>query len=937
MKPTDQARADAAIDSYFNRSLSDIDSPKHIPLEGTDYTVFGYANDPITGFHATAYRSVEVPHRIIIAYRGTDTDLFTGETKAEKAGHALTTLQDIAVDATMVRDAVNPQKAAADAFTAQMLAKAAARGIPKDHVTVAGHSLGGALAQIEAAKYGLAGSTYNAYGARGLTDGTPQPGCQVTNYRMANDLVSAASPHVGSMVSLASHDDVQSLRAGRYLDAPVGAPPPNVLIATRWGDHGAAQHFGSQSPDNVLAPQRFSEASQRYTDHQSAFEHFTWEVAHERAELSQALRQLRAHPDQTHLPADIQRQVNEYLALNWDSSLRDAIEHNAHVQSAARSLHDTGDAARTLGHAVHDMDERMASDAQRAGVAGLALSPMAPLVGQAASLAAHLHGRAADGLGHFVGDQFESAKHAVEQSAHYVADAAQRVIHDPDVQAAGANVVNQAVDLYHGAQAAAHSSAGQAAGQTYDGIKYIVSPGIDVVEHAAGQAYDTLTHPGQLFQHSVPAASIPPTATNADTSSSSSSSSAAASTPPPAMDRHTGLQEDHAIQQRQEHIQQAQQQAAHLAQAHRQTQPPPAHSAPVHEKPASVDMQEQARIAQLQQQEQQAQAAREQQHRLAQQHAQLHRQTMDAQQREHEQRHSQDTRSHQHEQRQAGEAMLYTPPTRTPRSDEHLQDFRHPDHPLHPRYTLFKDALAQSHDVPRNGDKLPYGPEQQERLAAAFTNTLGIDKNFEHSIKGFKQHEGQLLAYENPFSVYEKSKVLRIDPQQALAQSPEQHAATWRAREATHAPAPPSRAIAPVAITPEDMRHPAHPSHALFEQARDAIADAHERWGRPVPDAEQLDRHAAQVVVETRKFGHTEVDKIYLGLPQGHTTQTPNYLAKSHGQLWAQVNAPQLTQAPDVAQASQQLQSVEQQRLAEQAMQAQRAAQMQGQGMVMKL
>ncbi|WP_230596783.1 lipase family protein [Xanthomonas albilineans] len=167
MKPTDQARADAAVNSYINRSKSDVDSQDYIYLSNAKYTVFGYANDPISGFHATAYQTAEKPYRIIIAYRGTDPGLFSGETKAEKAQHALTTLQDIAVDATMVRDAVNPQKAAADAFTAKMLAKAAARGIPKDHVTVAGHSLGGALAQIEAAKYGLAGSTYNAYGARG--------------------------------------------------------------------------------------------------------------------------------------------------------------------------------------------------------------------------------------------------------------------------------------------------------------------------------------------------------------------------------------------------------------------------------------------------------------------------------------------------------------------------------------------------------------------------------------------------------------------------------------------------------------------------------------------------------------------------------------------------------------------------------------------------
>ncbi|WP_235429797.1 DUF2235 domain-containing protein [Xanthomonas sp. GPE 39] len=428
--------------------------------------------------------------------------------------------------------------------------------------------------------------------------------------------------------------------------------------------------------------------------------------------------------------------------------------------------------------------------------------------------------------------------------------------------------------------------------------------------------------PAYLQQGAMPhvpgAPSTQTTPTNADASSSSSSAAASASTPPRAMDRQ---QQDHAAQQHHEQIQQAQQQAAHLAQAHRQTQPLPSHSAPVHEKPASVDMQEQARIAQLQQQEQQAQAAREQQHQLAQQHAQLHLQTMDAR---------------QHEQRQAAEPMLYTPPTRTPRSDDHLQDFRQPDHPMHSRYTQFKNALEQSHTLPINGDKLPYGPAQQERLAAGFTDALGIDPHYEHSIRGFKQHQGQLLAYDQPCSFTEKSNVLRIDPEQALAKSPEQHAASWKAREASH-PEPPSRVIAPITVTAEDMRHPAHPRHAMFEQARSAIANANERWGRPAPDPEQLDRHAAHVVVESRKFGHTEVERVHLGMPQGHATQTPNYAVQSEGKIVARIFAPELAQAPSVAQASQQLQTVEQQNLAEQAMQAQRAAQMQGQGMVMKM
>ncbi|UKE72577.1 hypothetical protein [Xanthomonas graminis] len=57
---------------------------------------------------------MDLPHHVIIAYRGGGPGLFAGATKAEKAGHALTTLQDIAVDAKMVRDTVNTQKPAAD-------------------------------------------------------------------------------------------------------------------------------------------------------------------------------------------------------------------------------------------------------------------------------------------------------------------------------------------------------------------------------------------------------------------------------------------------------------------------------------------------------------------------------------------------------------------------------------------------------------------------------------------------------------------------------------------------------------------------------------------------------------------------------------------------------------------------------------------------------
>jgi nitrogen regulatory protein PII-like uncharacterized protein len=209
MNPINQALADASNDSYGNRTQNDVEQRKKVQLDGKSYEVFGYASDLTTGFHATAYQDVATGE-IIIAYRGTDPGLLAGETKAEKVDHALTTLQDIAVDAKMVRDTVNAQTPAADAFTAQMIAKAARQGIPKDHVFAAGHSLGGAHAEKEAAKFGLRGAAYNGFGAAGLIDGPPQPGFQFTNYRMAGDVVSAASPHIGEVVSLASQDDLQS-------------------------------------------------------------------------------------------------------------------------------------------------------------------------------------------------------------------------------------------------------------------------------------------------------------------------------------------------------------------------------------------------------------------------------------------------------------------------------------------------------------------------------------------------------------------------------------------------------------------------------------------------------------------------------------------------------------------------------------------------------
>ncbi|USJ01646.1 hypothetical protein MUG10_05525 [Xanthomonas prunicola] len=563
MKPIDQALADASNDSYANRSRSDVgDNNKYVSLDGHKYKVFGYASDPMTGFHATAYQSTVAPHNVIIAYRGTDPGLFSGETKSEKADHALTTFQDIAVDAKMVRDTVNTQKPAADAFTAQMIAKAAAQGIPKSQVFATGHSLGGAVAEIEAAKYGLRGATYNAFGAAELIDGQPQPGFHLTNYRMAGDVVSAASPHVGEVVSLASKEDIQSLRAGRYLDAPAGSAPPNALIAMQLSDHGGQQHFHSKSPDNILEPHRFQEASQRYAEHKAGIDHFGRDVSQARAELSESLRQMHGKDGQGELSPNLRRQLNEYLALNVDPAIRDNIERNAPVQGVGYGLQYGADLVRASGHAVKGVDEGVEAVARKAGVYIAPIFPAVSLVGDAA----HLHGQSIDAAGRIVGDGLESAKGLVERGAHAAAEAVVQRVHDPRFQAGAANAVNHIVDTYDAARVASHTVAQKyqdgvhavtegidrtertvkqaygatkhalsegveraehVATKTYDASRHAVSQaadtavrsgtqmyesathsasqGIDAAKHAAGQAYDTLTHPGQWFQREAPA------------------------------------------------------------------------------------------------------------------------------------------------------------------------------------------------------------------------------------------------------------------------------------------------------------------------------------------------------------------------------------------------------------------------------------------------
>ena len=114
--------------------------------------------------------------------------------------------------------------------------------------------------------FGIVGSTDNANGAAGMTDGPPKPRVPLVNYRMAGDVMSAANTHVGEVMTLASREGVRSLCDGRYLDAAASVHPPNVpiLIAMPLGGHGGERTFSSRSHQSGLDPDYIQDAVRRY-------------------------------------------------------------------------------------------------------------------------------------------------------------------------------------------------------------------------------------------------------------------------------------------------------------------------------------------------------------------------------------------------------------------------------------------------------------------------------------------------------------------------------------------------------------------------------------------------------------------------------------------------------------------------------------------------
>ncbi|RFF52311.1 DUF6792 domain-containing protein [Xanthomonas campestris] len=245
MSLSSQEYAALAYDAYQKPDKVGPTSPI-VDIGGIPCRRLDYVDKP-SGYQGVIYERADTGEMVVV-HRGSEFD-------------RQPILDGALADGGMVATLHNAQVADAIEYTQRALnyakEKHVSTGQPTPDVAVAGHSLGGNLAQVTAHHFNLKGQTFDAYGAVSLDRRTPEGGGDVVNHVMAGDAVSAASRHYGRVEIYATPNEIATLKRSDYANdnSVLDARDP-LSAAVRLGESHRMHNFlpvdGTGKPDTSV-------------------------------------------------------------------------------------------------------------------------------------------------------------------------------------------------------------------------------------------------------------------------------------------------------------------------------------------------------------------------------------------------------------------------------------------------------------------------------------------------------------------------------------------------------------------------------------------------------------------------------------------------------------------------------------------------------------
>ncbi|WP_407460370.1 DUF6792 domain-containing protein [Xanthomonas campestris pv. raphani] len=245
MSLSSQEYAALAYDAYQKPDKVGPTSPI-VDIGGIPCRRLDYVDKP-SGYQGVIYERADTGEMVVV-HRGSEFD-------------RQPILDGALADGGMVATRHNAQVADAIEYTQRALnyakEKHVSTGQPTPDVTVAGHSLGGNLAQVTAHHFNLKGQTFDAYGAVSLDRRIPEGGGDVVNHVMAGDAVSAASRHYGRVEIYVTPNEIATLKRSDYANdnSVLDARDP-LSAAVRLGESHRMHNFlpvdGTGKPDTSV-------------------------------------------------------------------------------------------------------------------------------------------------------------------------------------------------------------------------------------------------------------------------------------------------------------------------------------------------------------------------------------------------------------------------------------------------------------------------------------------------------------------------------------------------------------------------------------------------------------------------------------------------------------------------------------------------------------